>query len=259
MNASLDNDMGCDKSISKENNNLSLETGEGYVIFIRESAGTATVAPDNGDKRRVVSPRSEPRAVRLPQTVSSAGRQARARLRNHAVANGLGACVTLTYRELPTDPAKDLSKYIRDVRHLYSDPMHWASVTEGTEEGSEHRPHHHVLLPLCSNLHKVASQWTHGDIHVGINVNDASIRCAVNYLSKEFDRESGQGPRFRSSRGGRPNRVVIHAGSLEEATSAALSYVPAEIDTYTSNFPGIEGRVTFYWETGLSAFDLSPE
>jgi len=259
MTASLDNDMGCDKSISKENNNMSTDTGEGYVIFLRESAGTATIAPDDGDKRRVVSPRSEPRDVRLPQTVSSAGRQARARLRNHAVANSLGACITLTYRELPIDPANDLSKYIRDVRKFYPDPLHWASVSEGIEEGSKHRPHHHVLLPLCSNLHKVASQWTHGDIHVGINVNDASIRCAVNYLSKEFDRESGEGPRFRSSRGGRPNRVVIHAGSLEEATSVALSYVPAEIDTYTSNFPGIEGRVTFYWETGLSALDSYPE
>lgn len=259
MNASLDNDTGCDNSISKENNNLSLEIGEGYVIFLRESSGTATIAPDDGVKRQVVSPRGERRAERLPQTVSSAGRQARARLRNHAVANSLGACVTLTYRELPTDPAKDLSKYIRDVRRFYSDPMHWASVSEGIEEGSEHRPHHHVLLPLCSDLHKVASQWPHGDVHVGINVNDASIRCAVNYLSKEFDRESGEGPRFRSSRGGRPNRVVIHAASLEEATSVALSYVPAEIDTYTSNSPGIEGRVTFYWETGLSVLNLSLE
>jgi hypothetical protein len=165
----------------------------------------------------------------------------------------------LTYREMPSDPANDLSKYIRNVRNFYPDPMHWASVSEGLEEGSEHRPHHHVLLPLCSNLHKVASQWPHGDIHVGINLNDASIRCAVNYLSKEFDRDSGQGPRFRSSRGGRPNRVVIHAGSLEEATSAALSYMPAEIDTYTSNSPGIEGRVTFYWETGLSVLDSSLE
>ena len=259
MNASLDNDMGCDNSISKGINNMPLETGEGYVIFLRESAGTATIAPDDGDKRRVVSPRSEPRDVRLPQTVSSAGRQARARLRNHAVANSLGACLTLTYREVSANPAHDLSKFIRDVRNFYPAPMHWASVTEGTEEGSEHRPHHHVLLPLCSNLHKVASQWPHGDIHVGINVNDASIRCAVNYLSKEFDRESGEGPRFRSSRGGRPNRVVIHAASLEEATSVALSYVPAEIDTYTSNSPGIEGRVTFYWETGLSVLDAPLE
>jgi hypothetical protein len=255
MTASLDNDMGCDKSISKENNNLSPDKGEGYVIFIRESAGTATIAPDDGDKRRVVSPRSEPRAVRLPQTVSSAGRQARARLRNHAVANSLGACLTLTYREVTVNPANDLSKFIRDVRKFYPDPMHWASVSEGIEEGSEHRPHHHVLLPLCSNLHKVASQWPHGDIHVGINVNDASIRCAVNYLSKYFDRESGDGPRFRSSRGGRPSRVVIHASSLEEATSAALSYVPTEIDTYTSNSPGIEGRITLYWETGVPVLD----
>ena len=259
MNAPLDNDMSCDNLISIQNNHPSSETGEGYVIFLRESSGTATVAPDDGVKRRVVSPRGERRAERLPQTVSSAGRQARARLRNHAVANSLGACVTLTYRELPTDPAKDLSKYIRDVRRFYSDPMHWASVSEGIEEGSEHRPHHHVLLPLCSDLHKVASQWPHGDVHVGINVNDASIRCAVNYLSKEFDRDSGEGPRFRSSRGGRPSRVVFHASSLEEATSVALSYVPTEIDTYTSNFPGIEGRVTFYWETGLSVIDTALE
>lgn len=259
MNASLDNDMGCDNAISKENNNQSLETADGYVIFLRESSGTATVAPDEGVRRRVVSPRGERRAVRLPQTVSSAARQARARLRNHAVANRLGACITLTYRELPTDPANDLSKYIRDVRKFYPDPLHWASVSEGIEKESKHRPHHHVLLPLCSNLHKVASQWTHGDIHVGINVNDASIRCAVNYLSKEFERDSGERPRFRSSRGGRPNRVVIHASSLEEATSVALSYMPTEIDTYTSNFPGIEGRVTFYWETGLSVLDTPLE
>jgi hypothetical protein len=249
MTDPLDNDTRYDGQES-ENNTGAPGTSENYVIFVRETSGTATIAPDHGVAKRAQSPRSERQESRLPQTVSSAGRQARARVRNHAVTNSLGACITLTYRELPEDPAKDLSKFIRDVRQFYLQPMHWVSVTEGLCDGSEHRPHHHVMLPLCTNMHKVASQWSYGDIHVGINLSDASIRCAANYTTKGFFREVGDKPRYRISRGGRTERQIRHAGSLEDATEIALSYVPLGVDVFTSNAPGVSGRITLYWETG---------
>ena len=251
MTAPLDNDTSYDGQESA-NNTGAPDTSERYVVFVRETSGTATIAPDRGVAKRKQSPRSERQELRLPQTVSSAGRQARARVRNHAVTNSLGACVTLTYREIADNSAKDLSTFIRDVRRFYPKPMHWVSVTEGQSGDSEHRLHHHVLLPLCNNMHKVASQWPHGDVHVGINLSDSSIRCAANYVSKDFFRDEGDSPRYRISRGGRTQRRVVHAGSIDEAIDIALSYVPAEIDTYISNFPGIGGRITLYWETDSS-------
>jgi len=248
MPGSLDNDTTYDNQCS-ENNTLNPDADLAYVVYVRETSGTATICPDGGPIRRRLSPRSDRNGSRLPQTVSSAGRQSRARVRNHAVSNRLGACITLTYREIPDNPDRDLSKFIRDIRHFYPSPMHWTSVTEGATEESEHRPHHHVLVPLGKHMHKVASQWPHGDIHVGLNLNDASIRCAANYVTKDFFREKGDKPRYRISRGGRTKRKVFHAGSLEEATEIALSYLPPDVDCFTSNAPGIHGRVTFYWET----------
>jgi hypothetical protein len=249
MTAPLDNDISYDEQEIK-NDTCTPEASECYVVFVRESSGTATIAPERGVGKSKTSPRSERQESRLPQTVSSAGRQARARVRNHAVTNSLGACLTLTYRDLTVDPAKDLSKFIRDVRRFYPKPLHWVSVTEGWSEDSEHRLHHHVLLPLCNNMDKVASQWPYGDIHVGINLSDASIRCAANYTTKGFFREVGDQPRYRISRGGRTERQILHAGSLEHATEIALSYVPVGVDLFTSNAPGIGGRITYYWETG---------
>jgi hypothetical protein len=251
MTAPLDNDTTYDGH-EDENNTYAPVTGERYVIFVRETSGTATISPDRGVRKPLQSPQGDRQESRLPQTVSSAGRQARARVRNHAVTNSLGACITLTYREVSDDPAKDLSKFIRDVRRFYPKPMHWVSVTEGLSKESESRPHHHVMLPICNNMHKVASQWSHGDIHVGINLNDSSVRCAANYISKDFFREEGTSPRYRISRGGQTQRRVIHADSIEEAMDVALSYVPVEIDNYVSNLPGIGGRITFYWETGTT-------
>lgn len=248
MVSPLDNDMLYDNHPS-ENNTSSPDKSREYVVYVRETSGTATICPDENRDERRPSPRSDRNESRLPQTVSSAGRQSRARVRNHAVSNQLGACITLTYREVTQNPAEDLSKFIRDVRRFYPSPMHWVSVTEGTSEGSDHRPHHHVLLPLGQHMHKVASQWPHGDVHVGINLSDASIRCAANYVTKDFFREYGDQPRYRISRGGRTNRKVLHAGSLDEAIEIALSYVPPDIDAFTSNAPGINGRVTYYWET----------
>ena len=156
--------------------------------------------------------------------------------------------MTLTYREVTDDPISEVTAFIDDVRDFYPPPLHWIIVTEGVQEGSDHRPHHHVLLPFNSNLHKVASQWPHGDIHVGINPNDESIRRVANYVSKEFERPTGDQPRFRASRGGRPKKKVIHASSLDEAINVANSQLPEGIDAYTSNFPGINGRITYYWE-----------
>lgn len=248
MVSPVDNDTPYDNDPS-ENNTSSPDKSREYVVYVRETSGTATICPDENRDEKRPSPRSVRNESRLPQTVSSAGRQSRARVRNHAVSNQLGACITLTYREVTRNPAEDLSKFIRDVRRFYPSPMHWVSVTEGTTEGSEHRPHHHVLLPLGPYMHKAASQWPHGDIHVGINLSDASIRCAANYVTKDFFREDGDQPRYRISRGGRTKRKVIHARSEEEATQVALAHVPFGVDEFTSNAPGINGRVTYYWET----------
>jgi len=244
----LDNDTTYDDQPS-ENNTLTPDTNLEYVVYVRESSGTATICPANGRIKSRPTPRSDRNESRLPQTISSAGRQSRARVRNHAVSNQLGACITLTYREITENPAEDLSKFLRGIRRFYPRPMHWVSVTEGIIEASEHRPHHHVLIPLGPHMHKVASQWPHGDVHVGINLSDASIRCASNYVSKDFFRDGGDQPRYRISRGGRTKRKVIHAGSQAEATQVALAHVPLGVDEFTSNAPGINGRVTFYWET----------
>jgi len=251
MTAPLDNATGYD-SEPLENNISDPGENRSYSIYVRETSGTATITPFRGVGIRERSPRSERRESRLPQTVSSAGRQARARVRNHAVTNSLGACITLTYRELTDDPAKDLSKFIRDVRQFYPEPMHWVSVTEGHLVGSEHRPHHHVLLPLCGTMDKVACQWPHGDIHVGINLSDSSIRSAANYVSKDFFRDEGNSPRYRISRGGKTQRKVVQAANKDEAIDMALSHVPDKINTYVSNAPGIGGRITLYWETATS-------
>ena len=156
--------------------------------------------------------------------------------------------MTLTYRELPDDPSADVTAFIEDIRGFYPEPLHWVIVTEGVQEGSEHRPHHHVLIPLNPDLYKVACQWPHGDIHVGINPSDEGIRRAANYLSKEFERPTGDQPRFRASRGGRPKKKVVHASSLDEAINIANSQLPDGVEEYTSNYPGINGRITYYWE-----------
>jgi hypothetical protein len=250
MTAPLDNDTTYDGH-EDENNTYAPVTGERYVIFVRETSGTATISPDRGVRKSLQSPQGDRQESRLPQTVSSAGRQARARVRNHAVTNSLGACITLTYREVSDNPARDLTKFIRDVRRFYPEPMQWVSVTEGDSEDSEHRLHHHVMLPLCRSMHKVASQWPHGDIHVGLNLSDSSIRCAANYLTKTFFREFGDLPRYRISRGRRTVRTVHSASSLQEAESVVFSYLPRHVRTYVSNSPGIAGRTTFYWEPHL--------
>jgi len=223
-------------------------TDDTYVIYIREESGTLTIVPEESSDHQTKLSDHVRRDERLPQTIKSAARQSRARLRNHAVSRSLGVCMTVTYKEITDDPIGDVTAFIEDIRGFYPPPLHWIIVTEGVEEGSEHRPHHHVLLPFTSDLHKVASQWPHGDIHVGINPNDESIRRVANYVSKEFERPTGDQPRFRASRGGRPKQRVIHASSLDEAINIANSQLPEGIDAYTSNYPGINGRITYYWE-----------
>ena len=231
-----------------QNNELPPISDDTYVIYIREESGTLTIVPEECSDHQAKLSDQVRRDERLLQTIKSAARQSRARLRNHAVSRSLGVCMTLTYREVTDDPIGDVTAFIEDIRGFYPPPLHWIIVTEGVEEGSDHRPHHHVLLPFTSDLHKVASQWPHGDIHVGINPNDEAIRRVANYVSKEFERPTGDQPRFRASRGGRPKRKVIHASSLDEAINIANSQLPEGIDAYTSNFPGINGRITYYWE-----------
>ena len=72
MTAPLDNDTTYDGH-EDENNTYAPVTGERYVIFVRETSGTATISPDRGVRKPLQSPQGDRQESRLPQTVSSAG------------------------------------------------------------------------------------------------------------------------------------------------------------------------------------------
>ena len=240
----LDNDTTYDQTPSEINHHKTPDKATRYTVFVTADAGTASTVPE----RQRASPRAPQREIRLPQTISAAARRARATMRNFCVANKLGACITLTYRELPDDPKRDVDEFIEDVTPFYPEGMPWAIITEGDEETSEHRIHHHVVIPLCRQMHKVGSQWEYGDVHIGINPTAESIRCMVNYLSKEFERFTGSKHRYRKSRGNRPQTQAITVETEEEALAIALSYLPEGVDEYAVYDPQCGYKKIFYWE-----------
>jgi len=174
----------------------------------------------------------------------------------HAVGNQLGAVLTLTYRELPDDPKKDVDRFLKDVRRFYGANCPWAIVSEGVTDSDEHRPHHHVMLPLCNQMYDVASQWPHGDVHIGINPTDNGIRRSVNYLSKTFERQTGCKPRYRRSRKGSVRTHRFDAGSEAEARAIAEMYMPPSAGEYIEINPRCGGRRILYWETHPEQFGL---
>lgn len=240
----LDNDTTYGQTPSDINHHKTPDKATRYTVFVTVGAGTASIVPE----RHRRSPRAPKREIPLLQTVLAAARRARATVRNFCVANNLGACITLTYRELPDDPKRDVDEFIEDVKRFYPKKMPWVIITEGEEETSEHRIHHHVVIPLCRQMHKVGSQWDYGDVHIGINPTAGSIRRMTNYLSKEFERLTGSKHRYRKSRGNRPQTQAITVETEEEALAIALSYIPEEVDEYTVYDPQCGYKKIFYWE-----------
>ena len=240
----LDIDTSYGQEPSGANHHKTPHKATRYTVFVTADAGTVSTVPE----RQYDSPRAPQREIRLSQTIAAAARRARATMRNFCVANKLGACITLTYRELPDDPKQDVAKFIEDVKPFYPEGMPWVIITEGDEDTSEHRIHHHVVIPLCRQMHKVGSQWDYGDVHIGINPTAESIRCMVNYLSKEFERLTGSNHRYRTSRGNRPQTQAITVETEEEALAIALSYLPEGVDEYAVYDPQCGYKTILYWE-----------
>jgi hypothetical protein len=244
---SLDNDTtydtACENSQTKTNNKSPQQTGS-YRVVVTPDARVASLEP----KRSRPSPRSQRRRESLPQTSRSSARQSRSRLRRHAIANDLRICITLTYRDLSPDPEKDLTSFLRDARRHYEGGMQWASVTEGGSEADPARIHHHVFLPGHNDLHKIASEWSYGDVHVGINLDDQSLRRAVNYVAKRFVRSASTGVRYRRSRGRSLQVLHYEAESLDQALDVVAEHARADGGDLEIIDPRCGGRLVVYWD-----------
>lgn len=241
-----------DQQALNESNNCNSVTYAPWAVYVTPNAGVASLEPTR-DRH---SPRSPRRAIRLKQTVKASARGSRAKLQKHAVGNQLGAVLTVTYRDLPDDPKKDVDQFLKNVRRFYGANFPWAIVSEGVTDSDEHRPHHHVMLPLCCQMDEVASQWTHGDVHIGINPTDNAIRRSVNYLSKTFERQTGSKPRYRRSRKGFVPTYRFDAGSEAEARAIVEMYVPLSAGEYVEIDPRCGGRRILYWETHPERFGI---
>lgn len=217
------------------------KTGRKYAVHITPEAGTAVVQP----ARQRSSPRQPRRATPLPKTTAASCRQSRSRLKKFAVARSLHICYTLTYRELPDDPDKDLTDYLNNIRPFYPNPLDWASVTETGDTG-EHRPHHHLLLPKHSNPLKIASNWPHGDVHVGINVTPNDIRRAATYISRYFKTPSPNKNRFRRSQHRTPTTYTTYADTPDQANNIIHQHIPPNTTTTTYD-PRCGHRIITYW------------
>ena len=217
------------------------ETGRRYAVHLTPEAGTAVVQP----ARQRSSPRKPRRATPNPKTVKSSCRQSASRLKKFAVARSLQYCVTLTYRTLPEDPDGDLTAYIDTIRPLYPAPLDWASVTEAGESG-QHRPHHHVLLPKHSNPLKIASNWPHGDVHVGINPTPNDVRRADTYMARQFTGQSPDKNRFRRSRHRTPMTHTVYTDTIDEAIAIVQQNIPDHSASYSYD-PHCGHRIITYW------------
>ena len=187
----LDNDTSYDTGKSKQVN-LEQHNYIKYVVHSNPNTGVGSV----GELKQGGPNRYPRRAERLPQTSQASARASRKRLRDHAVHRQLGACLVLTYAELPSNPKRDVEKFIKEAKTYYPNQMHYAVVTEGLDPRGGIRVHHNVLFPASPHLAVIAGNWIHGDVFVGINPTDSDIRRMVNYVTKEFVRSSGLGARF---------------------------------------------------------------
>lgn len=217
------------------------KTGRKYAVHITPEAGTAVVQP----ARQHSSPRQPRRTTPLTKTTEASCRQSRSRLKKFAVARSLHLCITLTYRHLPDDPTKDLTDYLDSIRPFYTKPLDWASVTE-TGETDQHRPHHHILLPKHPNPLKIASNWPHGNVHVGINPTDNDIRRAATYISHQFKTPSPNKNRFRRSQHRTPQTHTTYTNTIEQAHNIIHQHIPPNTTTTTYD-PHCGHRTITYW------------
>ena len=237
----LDNDTFYNTSETSE---TFLEQGDEtyYAVYDNPHTGVTSLGPlKTGGPHR--NPRRE---IRLDSTTQSSARASRQRLRDHAVYRQLGACLVLTYAELPIDDKKDVERFLKKAQKYYPYRMHYAVVTEGGCNESEKRIHHNVFLPASPNLFLIAQCWTHGGVFVGINTTDKDIRRAVNYVSKEFVRSSGLNFRFKKSKSKTPKPVKEVFENRQDAEAALMAKIPKDATGVSIYEPGCAGRVIAY-------------
>ena len=237
----LDNDTFYNTSETSE---TFLEQGDEtyYAVYDNPHTGVTSLGPlKTGGPNR--NPRRE---IRLDSTTQSSARASRQRLRDHAVYRQLGACLVLTYAELPIDDKKDVERFLKKAQKYYPYRMHYAVVTEGGCNESEKRIHHNVFLPATPNLFLIAECWTHGGVFVGINTTDKDIRRAVNYVSKEFVRSSGLNSRFKKSKSKTPKPVKEVFENRQDAEAALMAKIPKDATGVSIYEPGCAGRVIAY-------------
>lgn len=237
----LDNDTFYNTSETSE---TFLEQGDDsyYAVYDNPHTGVTSLGPlKTGGPNR--NPRRE---IRLDSTTQSSARASRQRLRDHAVYRQLGACLVLTYAELPMDAKKDVERFLKKAQKYYPYRMHYAVVTEGGCNENEKRIHHNVFLPASPNLFLIAECWTHGGVFVGINTTDKDIRRAVNYVSKEFVRSSGLNSRFKKSKSMTPKPVKEVFENRQDAEAALMAKIPKDATGVSIYEPGCAGRVIAY-------------
>ncbi len=223
----------------------SLEQDKKYVVHSNPHTGAGSLGVLKQD-----GPHRHPRRVeRLPQTNQTSARASRKRLRDHAVHMQLGACLVLTYSDLPMNPKRDVEKFVKRVRAYYPHRMHYAVVTEGLDPSGGIRVHHNVLLPASPHLAVIAGNWIHGDVFVGINPTDSDIRRMVNYLTKDFVRSSGLGARFIKSKSKVPKSKKEIFNSREDAEAALMAKIPKDATGISIYDPRCADRKIVYWDT----------
>ncbi len=188
------------------------------------------------------------REVRLPESILASARASRKRLRDHAVLHQLGACLILTYRELTTDPKKDVQAFIKKTKDYYPYRLHYAVTTEGSDVVGNTRIHHNVLLPASPQLAEIGSNWLHGDVFIGINPTDSDIRRMVNYVTKEFARYFGLGARYMKSKGKASKPIKEIFNNKEDAEAALMAKPPEDATGISIYDPRCGGRQIIYWD-----------
>jgi hypothetical protein len=239
----LDNDTSYDTGKSKQVN-LEQHNYIKYVVHSNPNTGVGSV----GELKQGGPNRYPRRAERLPQTSQASARASRKRLRDHAVHRQLGACLVLTYAELPSNPKRDVEKFIKEAKTYYPNQMHYAVVTEGLDPRGGIRVHHNVLFPASPHLAVIAGNWIHGDVFVGINPTDSDIRRMVNYVTKEFVRSSGLGARFMKSKSKVPKPKKEIFNNKEDAEAALLANIPENATGISIYDPRCADRKIIYWD-----------
>lgn len=242
----LDNDTSYGNCVELEGNSVLTTDPDGqerFWVHVTPDAGVASFGFSHRHEPHRFPRRDEP----LPQTIAAANRRARSQLRKHAVAASLQLCLTLTYATEPEDPRADADEFLEYASKFYEGKFHWAVVTVLKEE-TGHRTHHHLLLPPNLSIHKIASGWGRGIVHIGINPSQQDIRKMVNYVAQDFPPVRPSGQRVRRSRGSFRPSVKFRVGSLEEARGLALSIAGASSGSMGSLNTHSSGRGVIYWD-----------